>query len=259
MDSMDDRLRLLVIYDGPHTGAENMAIDRALLSAYEEGELAVPLLRVYSWDPPAVSLGYHQREQELDLKALASAGVDLVRRPTGGSAVLHADEWTYAIAGPRGIEGLGDGFATIYATLASVLVAALGDLGVDARSGGRGGPDSFACFEALEGHEISVEGRKLVGSAFRQTRHAFLQHGSLLRGPAHLELVDYLAGASRPEKEMHRERLRRRTTHLAALGRPDLDGHTLAQALGRRLSEVFGAPMEWREEFPSSVLQRLKS
>lgn len=231
---------LLLRVEGARSGAENMGIDRALLRSAERGELGSPLLRVYAWSPPAVSLGYHQDESLLDRASLRSAGIELVRRPTGGAAVLHAQEWTYAVAGPRGIPGLGSGFAEIYRSLAGAMAEALRELGVAAQAGGAGAPESFVCFEALQGHEIAVGGRKLVGSAFRQTRHAFLQHGSLLLGPAHLELVEHLRGLPQTERRARREELARRTVHLGELGRGDLGARDFAESLARAVSRRIG-------------------
>jgi len=246
-------VRLLVLCDEARSGEQNMAIDRAMLRASEQGAIDAVLLRIYSWDPPAVSLGYHQSSDAIDTEALRRRGIGLVRRPTGGAAVLHAEEWTYSIAGPRKLEGLGDGFAEIYPSIAKALVAALRSLDVPAESGGQGGPDSFACFAALEGHEISVAGRKLVGSAFRQGRRAFLQHGSLLRGEAHLDLVEYLAGADPKTKELQRELLRRRTTHLTELGRGDLGAREFASALATALAHRLRARPEWLSALPEEL------
>ena len=245
---------LLVMVDGARGGADNMAIDRALLSACERGELVAPLLRVYGWSPPAVSLGFHQDEASLDAAAVAAAGYELVRRPTGGAAVLHHQEITYAIAGPLGIPGLGAGFKEVYDALAEIFVAALQRLGIDAHRGGGGNPEGFVCFAALGGHEIGVGGRKLVGSAFRKGRRGFLQHGSLLTGPGHLELLDLLAGG---EDEVGRARRRAelsmRTTHLGELGRGELEADELADALAEVMAHRLGATPRRLAKLPDSI------
>ena len=84
--------------DGPAGGAENMARDAALLADHRPGD--DPILRLYRWEPAAVTYGYHQDPAVFDQDRLAAAGYDLVRRPTGGRAVLHADEITSAVAAP---------------------------------------------------------------------------------------------------------------------------------------------------------------
>jgi lipoate-protein ligase A len=250
---------LLLRVEAARTGAQNMAVDRALLQCAERGELGSPLLRVYRWDPPAVSLGYHQDESALDLEGLRAKGIDIVRRPTGGAAVLHAEEWTYAVAGARGIPGLGQGFAEIYRSLAGSMVEALRGLGIEAASGGAGAPESFVCFEALQGHEISARGRKLVGSAFRQTRHAFLQHGSLLRGPRHLELVDHLLTLDPRERAERRTELERRTVDLAQLGQGGLAQRDFAEALARAIARRTGGKVVELEEDPAELGRHLSS
>jgi lipoate-protein ligase A len=258
-------MSLLLRVEGARSGTENMAIDRALLRCAETGELGSPLLRIYDWSPPAVSLGYHQDTSALDLAGLQAKGIDLVRRPTGGAAVLHAQEWTYAVAAPRGIPGLGKGFAEIYRSLADAMVEALRGLGIDARSGGAGAPESFVCFEAVQGHEISVQGRKLVGSAFRQTRGAFLQHGSLLRGPGHLDLVEHLLTLDPEQRKRRRAELERRTVHLAELGHAGLAardfGEAFAEAILRRiggeLTELEEDPPELRRHMPATEEPRV--
>lgn len=234
-------------------GERNMALDRALLRAYQRGELNSPLLRVYAWDPPALSLGYHQSVRDLDLSRLRAQRIDLVRRPSGGGAVLHWREWTYAVAGPLGIPGLGGGFREIYASLAGSLVEALNRLGVAAQSEGTGGPESFLCFESLHGHEISVGGRKLVGSAFRQTRRAFLQHGSLLVGPEHLRIVELLGEGNTEEREARRQSLRRRTTNLKELGHSELSAESFALAFADTLSARLKLAVEVLESYPNAV------
>ncbi len=89
-----------LILSDPMPGTRNMAIDSAILAAVERGE-APPTLRLYSWDPPCLSLGYSQAYSDVDLHQLSANGWDLVRRPTGGRAILHTDELTYAVIGPK--------------------------------------------------------------------------------------------------------------------------------------------------------------
>jgi lipoate-protein ligase A len=178
--------RLLVTE--PLDGALNMAIDEALL----EGRIAgtsPPTVRFFAWAPPAVSLGYGQAvETAVDRAALARLGVALVRRPTGGSAILHegADrEVTYGVVGRAGDVPGGDDVLETYRVIGRGLAAGLARLGVVATlapplpARARGPVPAF-CFVRTGAHEIAVGGRKLVGSAQRRQRGAFLQHGSIL-------------------------------------------------------------------------------
>ncbi|HEX6938163.1 MAG TPA: lipoate--protein ligase family protein [Longimicrobiales bacterium] len=189
-----------VIVDArPRTGAENMAVDHALLERVQAGD--GPYLRLYRWDPPCLSLGRNQPVAGLEVAAAAAArGIDVVRRPTGGLAVYHDREVTYAVAVPVGV--LGSPRAT-YRAINRALVAGLRRLGVPAdvaapaRAGRRGGADWAApCFDAAAPGEVVVGGRKLVGSAQRAERRTLLQHGSLLLAGDQREAAELL-GATR--------------------------------------------------------------
>ena len=173
--------------DGSATGAENMARDVRLAEAVARGEHP-PTLRLYGWAPPAVSIGHHQTpETACDPAACAAAGWDVVRRPTGGRAVLHAsDEVTYAVALPLTLAP--EGVLSSYAWIADALLAAYRLLGVPAElARGRGLEDrSGACFDAPARSELVVAGRKVTGSAQVRRGGYLLQHGSL---PLHFDAV----------------------------------------------------------------------
>lgn len=163
-----------------------MAVDEAILDRYAASTAAMPpTLRLYGWDPPALSLGKAQQSSSShDPGYLRKAGIDLVRRPTGGLAVLHEHERTYAVIAGLGCEPFAAGVLENYNRVATALEAAMRLLGANAgavsRAGGRhqgGGP---ACFDLISAHEIAVAGSKLIGSAQLRRRRAFLQHGSIL-------------------------------------------------------------------------------
>ena len=169
--------------DGPGPGSWNMALDEALLIGARAGEW---MLRFYRWRAPTVSLGYLQPWRTgFDVAVARQAGVALVRRPTGGRAVLHADELTYALVGPAGHGPLAGSVQGSYRTIAAGLVVGLARLGVEAKLVRT--PDAphvrdGACFNARARHEITVDSRKLIGSAQRRRNGALLQHGSVLVG-----------------------------------------------------------------------------
>lgn len=183
------------VSDQPAAGsAANMAIDAALLEAVQRG--AAPVLRLYRWDVPTLSFGRNQPAAGLyDEAEAARRGIAFVRRPTGGQAVLHADELTYTVAAPVDVIGRP---REAYRRINEALVAGLRRLGVDAAVArearaagavpppvdGRGrarSPDwSAACFRAPAEGEVVVVGRKLVGSAQRCEARVILQHGSIL-------------------------------------------------------------------------------
>ena len=157
-----------------------MAVDEALLArARTTGEAA---FRVYTWLRPTLSLGRHQAARGLySPERAATLGVDVVRRPTGGRAVLHAREVTYCVAAPV---APGEALGAAYARVNQVLLEGLRRLGVDAHlaepSGRAPLPTGAPCFEIPVAGEIVVAGRKLVGSAQYREGGAFLQHGSIL-------------------------------------------------------------------------------
>lgn len=176
-----DSWRLIV--DPPADGAWNMAVDEAIFEAYERAEVKpAPTLRVYGWQPAAVSLGKSQSATGVpEPHVLAQDGIDLVRRPTGGIAVLHEIERTYAVVGALGREPFGTGVVRTYRAIAQALTRGLSTLGVaaNAQEPRSASSQGAACFERIGAWELVAAGRKLVGSAQARRRGAFLQHGSI--------------------------------------------------------------------------------
>jgi len=201
----DSSFRLL--RHGAATGAENMAVDEAISQAIAAG-LVPPTLRFYAWDPPCVSLGRNQPVAGVDLDRCAALGYDVVRRPTGGRAILHTDEMTYSmIASPE--HPLMHGYVLdSYLRISHGLVAGLRRLGIDAQEApgtNRAGPDvSAACFEVPSAYEIIAGDRKILGSAQARRSTSVLQHGSLPLAGDLTRVVDCL----RFEDEAERHALR---------------------------------------------------
>lgn len=171
--------RWRILDSGAADGATNMAVDAALLDdARRDG---VSTLRIYAWSTPTLSLGRHERSRgRFDPERLAAAGVGVVRRLTGGRALLHDHEVTYSVTAPSGSAGL----RARYAAINRILAAALARLGVtatqaDARTP-TARPGSSACFAEPNVGELVVDGAKLVASAQFEEEGAFLQHGSIL-------------------------------------------------------------------------------
>ena len=216
---------MILWVDGAHHPAENMRRDEQLLAcAPERGE---PVMRLFTFAPAGITLGRGQGpERELDLERCGAEGIPWARRPTGGRAIFHAEEWTYSLSAPLGNPEWGGGVARAYARVSTLIVASLNRLGVPAAfaagaprlaQGPRGEPSpAEPCFSSTARHEIVLGGRKLVGSAQRRAARALLQQGSLPLGEGHLRLVDYLA-VSEPHRRELRERLRMRTAHAGDL------------------------------------------
>jgi lipoate-protein ligase A len=177
------------IDSGPNIGAYNMAIDEELLSRAQAGG-AVPVLRFYTWSPPAVSIGRFQHiESAVNAEACKQLGFDIVRRITGGRAVLHHRELTYSIIARADNPLFPLTVLGTYKVIATGLLAGLQNLGIPAEMVSRGGRHAAlvekkvkgpACFSSPSWYEIMVNGRKIIGSAQRRMRGAFLQHGSIL-------------------------------------------------------------------------------
>jgi lipoate-protein ligase A len=162
----------------PRPGWVNMAIDMALLDRAEQGE---SWLRLYSWEPHCLSFGRHEpATRRYDAARIAQWRLDAVRRPTGGRAVWHARELTYAVTAPsRRFGALQAAYEEIHAMLADALRA----LGILASMAPRARPaalDAGACFAQAAGGEVVVDGRKVIGSAQLRQAAALLQHGSIL-------------------------------------------------------------------------------
>lgn len=168
------------LLSAPLSGAENMALDEALmLRARERDEC---FLRVYTWARPTLSLGRNQGARgKYDVARADALGIDIIRRPTGGRAVLHHREITYSVAAP--VEATGDLRESCRA-LNVILLDALARMGVAAEIASPAGrariPDTHPCFGAAVAGEIVAGGRKLVGSAQVREKGVLLQHGSVL-------------------------------------------------------------------------------
>jgi len=187
----------------PGDGRHNMAVDEALASCAGEG-LSPPTLRLYGFAPPTLSLGRFQRARELvDTGRLEEAGVTLVRRPTGGQAVLHDRELTYAVALGRGhLEPFTK--REIYQFIAGLLLAGLEALGIRANSSraAQGSPHDPDCFRATGQYEIADERhRKLVGSAQVLTRAYSLQHGAIPLDGSYRRIEGFLRVSSRGQAQ----------------------------------------------------------
>jgi lipoate-protein ligase A len=233
-----------LILSPPEGGATNMAIDEAILLAAGRGEVP-PTLRLYSWAPPCLSLGYAQPSSDVDYPQLEARGWEIVRRPTGGRAILHTDELTYAVIGQDSNPILAGGVLESYQRISQALLSALHHLNIPAQANpqklNESGDQSQEpiCFEVPSNYEIIFQGRKLIGSAQARKRSAVLQHGSLpLYGDlARISLaLNYDTDAARDEAA--NRLLGRATTVEAVLGHRiswDSAAQAFANAFERKL------------------------
>lgn len=251
-----------LIRSGHMAAAVNMAIDEAILRSVADGKVP-PTLRFYGWDPPAISVGYFQNvNKEVDTAACKSVGVDVVRRPTGGRAVLHDVEVTYSLVVPEENPIIPKGITESYRAISEGMVHGFVGLGLDAkmvslrnRQNGESPPmssryqvtidapqrsNSAACFDAPSWYEVTVDGKKVVGSAQVRRDGVLLQHGSI---PLELQADKLFTCLRFPTPDV-RERAKaifcaKATSIRSALGRP-ISFMEVSDAVISGLQEVLG-------------------
>jgi lipoate-protein ligase A len=231
--------RWLLLDDVPAPGAENMARDELLFERAARG--GSPILRLYSFEPAAITIGYHQDpDRILDLGAMRADHIDFVRRVTGGRALLHDGELTYCIAAPVGAMHADTRPGDAYLGISEALCAALRSIGVDA-SVSRGREHDRAtgmippCLCSVSRHELTARGRKIAGSARRTTAAAFLQHGSILLRPGSARIAKYVRGSW--------DMIEHGITSVADELEGAIDPEALRSALVKSFSDRFG--VEW--------------
>lgn len=164
------------------SGARNLATDQAVAEHVRDGASS-PTLRFYTWRPEALSLGYGQPLDAVDTDLALRLRIDLVRRPTGGQAILHNDELTYAVMLPRSHALAAGGILGSYERLSAGFERGFAALALEARQGewqpAASGAEGLLCFASPSTHELSAEGVKLMGSAQTRLDGALLQHGSI--------------------------------------------------------------------------------
>lgn len=214
-----------------------MALDEAILEYSGKGK-TLPTLRLYAWQPPCLSLGYAQPYHEVDLVRLRQLGWELVRRPTGGRAILHTDELTYSVCGPLDEPRLAGSVLESYRQLSQALLLALHLLGVPAearekpqvnqnsslsqiplQNSNGSMPIQPICFEVPSNYEITVQGKKLIGSAQARRKEGVLQHGSFPLWGDLTRITQVLIYASDSDRLNAAERLLNRAATLESVAK----------------------------------------
>ncbi|MBO9540649.1 lipoate--protein ligase family protein [bacterium] len=224
-----------LLLDEAASGARNMAVDEAILEAYRAGE-APPTLRLYDWATPTLSLGYAQKASDVAFDACAARGVEVVRRPTGGRAVLHGvGDLTYAVVA-SGAEGFPESVADSYCLIAKALIASLQTLGLDAEltPGVRSNGNTSACFATSTKADLTASGLKVVGSAQVRRQGSFLQHGTLML-TQEADAIAPLLVSGTPPKGM---------ASLSALSDAAIDAKAVRQALVEGFARAFGIELQ---------------
>ena len=245
-----------LIKDSYHTGFMNMAIDEAIMIAHREG-LVPPTIRFYQWSPPAVSLGYFQDlKKEIDVDACKNLGIDIVRRPTGGKAVLHDKELTYSFIIKENHPLVNDSILETYKKISGGMIRGLFYLGIKAelvplreklKSSSSGNEIKSIishsdiksiCFSVPSQYEVQVEGKKIVGSAQVRKREIVLQHGSLLIELEKDKLFSVFNFPSAQIRERHKTRFK--ATSLEELLKRKINFSELSEILSGGFEEEFG-------------------
>jgi len=253
-----------VIRSKPGRGPWNMAVDEAILQAIGRDEVP-PTLRLYAWQPACLSLGYAQPISDVDVTLLKQHGWDLVRRPTGGRAILHTDELTYSVTGPQKEPRLAGSVLESYRTLSQALLRALHLLDIPAQAKEKplalnavtqNRSDNNAdinpvCFEVPSNYEITIDGKKLVGSAQARRKQGVLQHGSLPLYGDLTRITQALVFQDIASRKLAAERLlARATTAEAVLGHP-LDWEAAAAAFEQAFSQALNLDLQPGELTPN--------
>ncbi|MFQ5561762.1 MAG: biotin/lipoate A/B protein ligase family protein, partial [Nitrospinota bacterium] len=221
----------LIFHPDPCNGFYNMAVDETLATLWRE-EVSLPVLRIYQWSKPTLTVGYGQKTGEaLNTVYLRKRNIDLIRRVTGGRGVLHWDELTYSvISGRSGF--FPDSISGTNKIIQAALLDALFELGIAAqavRSETTG--EGEACFSASSFHEINVEGKKISGSAQRRLKSSFIQHGSILLSTDTEALVDCFRYSCPTKKEAYLKFLRTRMAGINEVTCAEVGFEELREAL----------------------------
>jgi lipoyl(octanoyl) transferase len=237
----------LIIEPTPRTGAWNMALDEAIMDAVAAGD-SLPTLRFYAWEPPCLSLGKRQPLDGVDLERCRADGIDVVRRATGGFAILHTDELTYSVA-VRPDDPRADGaILDAYRKLSQGLLAGLRLLGAAPEMSpvvpGGVHNASAACFEMPSAYEIVVGHQKLIGSAQARPAGRVLQHGSLPLTGNIARVMPYLTYEREEERAALAAHLRERATTVSDALRRTVRYDEAAEAMARGFADALNLTLE---------------
>jgi lipoate-protein ligase A len=251
-----DTWRLLIT--PPARGAWNMALDESILEHIGRGE-SMPTLRLYAWDPACLSLGHAQPFSDVDTRRLKAHGWEVVRRLTGGRAILHTDEITYSVIAPNDEPRLAGSVLESYNRLAQALLLAVERLDIPVEmkeSKAANGPNmNPVCFEVPSTYEITVDGKKLIGSAQARKKEGVLQHGSLpLTGDLARICQALVFDDEAAREQASRRLLARAATVESALGR-GVSWETAAESFIRAFERQLGLTLE-RGELSESESKR---
>ena len=232
-----------ILLTGESSGAYNMALDYALSVSTNDRSV----LRLYEWNPRSISIGHHQSSGTVNKSLCMDLGVDFVRRPTGGRAILHSEEITYSVIMP----GSGYGFGELYLKVHSAIGKAMARLGINVdlvrtsplRNSMSPGSRKSTCFVSSAKTELEFNGKKIVGSAGRRYGNAILLHGSILLGDGHKAITDFLDLSAAQTDEMKKE-LSDKTTNLSEAAGRKVSASELVSPMQKEFSAEFDMELE---------------
>jgi len=234
-----------------NTGKYNMDFDVELAKNCSQSEA---YFRIYRWNPYCISLGANQNFDDINLKKAEADGIDVVKRPTGGRAILHAEELTYSVVLPYNFEMSP---REIYFRISNALMRGLEIYNPILANSQLEDyqpdfpklleePSGVLCFASTAKNEVKFNGKKLIGSAQRKMNNIILQHGSILCGPFHKKLVDYINSDPETKNALSLE-LNNKTTELGTILNAEINYQKLKTCL------VVGFELEWQIKFEPVV------
>lgn len=235
--------RWFFIDTGKSSGEFNMDYDLALVERARNEQSS--FIRFYQWQPYAISLGYHQKIDSIDFEACRKDSIDVVRRPTGGRAILHSEEFTYSVVTPstnlsphefyfKINLALIEGFYLYDKRLEKI---ELEKAQIDFKNFYKSSK-SIPCFSSSARNEIKFENKKLVGSAQRIINNIILQHGSIMISDYHKKIVNYLK-LNEEEKKILSEELNIKTISLQEILNEEINLERLKLSLLKGFEKIF--------------------
>ncbi len=248
-----------LLHTPPASGAWNMAVDESILEHIQRGE-SLPALRLYAWDPPCLSLGHAQPFADVDMERVKSHGWEVVRRLTGGRAILHTDELTYSVTGSASEPILSGSILESYNRIARALLFAVRELGLPVEMKEHiTEPATLnlnpVCFEVPSTYEITVDGKKLIGSAQARRKEGVLQHGSLPLTGNLTRICQALVFKDESARENAAQRLLARATTVESVTGVKTDWEKAAQTFVKGFESQLGIHFQ-RGELSRSESER---
>lgn len=230
-----------LIESGKEDAYMNMAIDEAIASSVLEGA-SPPTLRFYGWKTPSITIGAFQRLSDINMDYCRDMGIPIVRRPTGGRAILHGNDLTYSFSSPNTAPFFSEGLLKSYSYISEAFLRGFREMGIPVqlksrRERGRVLTGSALCFQSVSYGEITLNGKKLLGSAQKRWKRGFLQQGSLLLKTNSEEMQRVFNRATR-------DSILSTMTGLLDVY-PEIDLKTLKEAIIKGFKEVFNAEFKY--------------